>query len=109
VQQIYIRRPRVRREHRWHAVLPPGPRNPDVVRAKALARAGDRAGGRTPRRSCSPAARRQVHRVQPRPGRLWVDRPVAGLLLEGIVLRLQADLRWLEACERKRAGRRSVS
>jgi DNA-binding PadR family transcriptional regulator len=24
----------------------------------------------------------------------------AGLLLEGIVLRLQADLRWLEACER---------
>ena len=25
---------------------------------------------------------------------------VAGLLLEGLVLRLQADLRWLEACER---------
>jgi DNA-binding PadR family transcriptional regulator len=25
----------------------------------------------------------------------------AGLLLEGIVLRLQADLRWLEACERE--------
>jgi DNA-binding PadR family transcriptional regulator len=25
----------------------------------------------------------------------------AGLLLEGLVLRLQADLRWLEACERK--------
>ena len=24
----------------------------------------------------------------------------AGLLLEGLVLRLQADLRWLEACER---------
>jgi DNA-binding PadR family transcriptional regulator len=24
----------------------------------------------------------------------------AGLLLEGVVLRLQADLRWLEACER---------
>jgi hypothetical protein len=23
---------------------------------------------------------------------------VAGLLLEGVVLRLQADLRWLEAC-----------
>jgi hypothetical protein len=23
----------------------------------------------------------------------------AGLLLEGIMLRLQADLRWLEACE----------
>ena len=33
----------------------------------------------------------------------------AGLLLEGIVLRLQADLRWLEACERNwsdRKGRR---
>jgi DNA-binding PadR family transcriptional regulator len=28
------------------------------------------------------------------------DRSVAGLLLEGIALRLQADLRWLEACER---------
>ena len=27
-------------------------------------------------------------------------RSAAGLLLEGIVLRLQADLRWLEACER---------
>ena len=26
---------------------------------------------------------------------------VAGLLFEGIVLRLQADLRWLEACERE--------
>jgi DNA-binding PadR family transcriptional regulator len=28
------------------------------------------------------------------------DGSVAGLLLEGIVLRLQADLRWLEACAR---------
>jgi DNA-binding PadR family transcriptional regulator len=28
------------------------------------------------------------------------DRSQAALLLEGIVLRLQADLRWLEACER---------
>jgi len=28
----------------------------------------------------------------------------AGLLLEGIVLRLQADLRWLEACERNWTG-----
>jgi DNA-binding PadR family transcriptional regulator len=31
----------------------------------------------------------------------------AGLLLEGIVLRLQADLRWLEACERAWTDRRS--
>ncbi len=28
------------------------------------------------------------------------ERSVAGLLLEGVVLRLQADLRWLEACAR---------
>ncbi len=31
----------------------------------------------------------------------------AGLLLEGIVLRLQADLRWLEACERNWTGRKA--
>ena len=31
----------------------------------------------------------------------------AALLLEGIVLRLQADLRWLEACERAWTTRRS--
>jgi DNA-binding PadR family transcriptional regulator len=33
----------------------------------------------------------------------------AGLLLEGVALRLQADLRWLEACERvwSRAGQES--
>jgi hypothetical protein len=37
------------------------------------------------------------------------DRSAAGLLLEGIVLRLQADLRWLEACERKWTVRRSES
>ncbi|MGH8994909.1 MAG: PadR family transcriptional regulator [Acidimicrobiales bacterium] len=30
----------------------------------------------------------------------------AGLLLEGIVLRLQADLRWIEACERAWTDRR---
>src|SRR5271154_3078061 len=34
------------------------------------------------------------------------DGSVAALLLEGIVLRLQADLRWLEACERIWTGRR---
>ena len=31
----------------------------------------------------------------------------AALLLEGIVLRLQADLHWLEACERNWTGRRA--
>ena len=33
----------------------------------------------------------------------------AALLLEGIVLRLQADLRWLEACEQSWTTRRSAS
>jgi DNA-binding PadR family transcriptional regulator len=33
----------------------------------------------------------------------------AALLLEGIVLRLQADLRWLEACERTWTTRRNAS
>ncbi len=35
------------------------------------------------------------------------DRSASGLLLEGTVLRLQADLRWLEACERTWSGPRS--
>ena len=33
----------------------------------------------------------------------------AALLLEGIVLRLQADIRWLEACEQTWTRRRSAS
>ncbi len=33
----------------------------------------------------------------------------AALLLEGVVLRLQADLRWLEACEKRWTHRRSGS
>ena len=33
----------------------------------------------------------------------------AGLLLEGLVLRLQADLRWLEACERNWTARKAQS
>jgi DNA-binding PadR family transcriptional regulator len=37
------------------------------------------------------------------------DNSDAALLLEGIVLRLQADLRWLEACEQNWTGRRSRS
>ena len=37
------------------------------------------------------------------------DRSDAALLLEGVVLRLQADLRWLEACEQTWTGRRSAS
>jgi DNA-binding PadR family transcriptional regulator len=37
------------------------------------------------------------------------DGSVAGLLLEGVVLRLQADLRWLEACARYWNGRKGRS
>jgi len=37
------------------------------------------------------------------------DRSDAALLLEGIVLRLQADLRWLEACEKNWTSRGSGS
>jgi len=37
------------------------------------------------------------------------DRSDSGLLLEGIALRLQADLRWLEACERIWTDRRRTS
>ena len=39
MQRIRIHQPKVRRERPWHDVLPPDPRDPDVVRAKALARA----------------------------------------------------------------------
>src|SRR5262249_60531402 len=64
VAQIRIHRPRVRREPPCHEVLPPDPRDPDVVRAKALARANDRAGRRTarppryPRPAGTPGGRR---------------------------------------------------
>jgi DNA-binding PadR family transcriptional regulator len=37
------------------------------------------------------------------------DHSDAALLLEGVVLRLQADLRWLEACEKNWTYRRSGS
>lgn len=37
------------------------------------------------------------------------DHTSAALLLEGVVLRLQADLRWLEACEKSWTHRRSGS
>ena len=50
MQQIRIDRPRARRERPWQEVLPPDPRDPDVVHAKALARAGRR----TARPSISP-------------------------------------------------------
>jgi hypothetical protein len=41
MKQIRIQRPRARRGRDCREVLPPDPRDPDVVRAKALARAGN--------------------------------------------------------------------
>jgi hypothetical protein len=37
VRRIRIQRRRARREHDWCGALPPDPRDPDIVRAKALA------------------------------------------------------------------------
>jgi len=54
------------------------------------------------------AQRREVLRRLRDAQRAALDRsvdPVAGLLLEGVVLRLRADLEWLEACERTWASR----
>jgi DNA-binding PadR family transcriptional regulator len=58
------------------------------------------------------AQRRELLRRLRDAQRAAMDEPedaAAGLLLEGIVLRLQADLRWLEACERAWAGRKGRS
>jgi DNA-binding PadR family transcriptional regulator len=57
------------------------------------------------------AQRRELLRRLREAGRAAMAEPEgsrAGLLLEGIVLRLQADLRWLEACERAWTDRRST-
>ena len=51
VQRIRIDKPKTRRERPW-LDLPADPRDPDVIRAKALARAqltGSKSGRRTPR------------------------------------------------------------
>jgi DNA-binding PadR family transcriptional regulator len=55
------------------------------------------------------AQRRELLRRLREVGRAAMAEPEgsqAGLLLEGIALRLQADLRWLEACERTWTDRR---
>jgi hypothetical protein len=54
MKRIRIQRPRGPARHDWGEALPSDPRDPDVVWAKALARAGDRAGRRTARQSHSP-------------------------------------------------------
>jgi len=59
VERIRIHMPKVPRERPWREALPPDPRDPDVVRAKALARAGGRAGGTTAKQSPSPGPPRR--------------------------------------------------
>ena len=39
MKRIHASKPRIRRERAWTEDLPADPRDPDVVRAKALARA----------------------------------------------------------------------
>ena len=56
------------------------------------------------------AQRREVLRRMRDAQRAALDRsidPVAGLLLEGVVLRLRADLDWLQECERMWTGRKA--
>jgi hypothetical protein len=50
MKRIRIDRPRIRRDQPWPEELPPDPRDPDVVRAKATARSrltGSSRGSRT--------------------------------------------------------------
>jgi DNA-binding PadR family transcriptional regulator len=57
------------------------------------------------------AQRRELLRRLREAQRAAMDEPdgsEAALLLEGVVLRLQADLRWLEACERSWTRRRKA-
>lgn len=39
MKRIRIEQPQARREPPWREVLPPDPRDPDILRAKALGRA----------------------------------------------------------------------
>jgi DNA-binding PadR family transcriptional regulator len=58
------------------------------------------------------AQRRELLRQLRQAQRAGLDEPVgseSALLLEGLVLRLEADLRWLEACERTWNTRRGTS
>ena len=73
MKHIRIHKPRMAREHPWDEVLPADPRDPDVVRAKALARAS---GSRRPdshhAAACGPG---ENHVQAPVPGAR--DRPPA--------------------------------
>jgi hypothetical protein len=47
MKRVRIEKPKPRRERWWLEVLPLDPRDPDVVRAKAIDRSGDRRTGVT--------------------------------------------------------------
>jgi hypothetical protein len=68
MKRIHIQRPRARRERDWGEALPPDRRDPDGVRAKVLARAGDRGGRRTARQSHSSPACQDGGLTVPPPG-----------------------------------------
>ena len=51
VRRIRIERPKVGRDRSFLDVLPLDPRDPDIVRAKAIDRSGDRRSGTTPVRA----------------------------------------------------------
>jgi hypothetical protein len=51
VRRIRIERPTVRPDRSWLDVLPLDVRDPDIVRAKAIDRSGDRQSGTTPVRT----------------------------------------------------------
>ena len=54
MKQIRASAPRIRRERRWPEDLPEDPRDPDVVRVKALARARPAGASRTGRAAGAP-------------------------------------------------------
>lgn len=41
MKQVRAKKPRSRREHPWDEALPADPRDPDITRAKELARTGE--------------------------------------------------------------------
>jgi hypothetical protein len=51
VRSVRVERPKVRRDRSWLEVLPLDPRDPEVIRAKAIDRSGDRRSGASPVRA----------------------------------------------------------
>jgi len=51
LRRVRIDRPRVRRDRSWLEVFPLEVRDPDIVRAKAIDRSGERQSGTTPVRA----------------------------------------------------------